>query len=32
MMIEQHAKGISGFARDIPEWNVPEEGAFRMSF
>ena len=32
MMIEQRTKGMSGFARDIPEWNVPEEGAFRMSF
>ena len=25
MMIEQRTKGISGFARDILEWNVPEE-------
>ena len=25
MMIEQRTKGMSGFARDILEWNVPEE-------
>ena len=31
MMVEQHAKGISGLDRDILEWNVPEGGAFRMS-
>ena len=32
MMIEQRTKGMSGFDRDILEWIVPEEGAFRMSF
>ena len=32
MMIEQYTKGIRGLDRDILEWNVPEEGAFRMSF
>ena len=31
MMIEQYTKGISGFDRDALEWNVPGEGAFRMS-
>ena len=31
MMIEQYTKG-NGFDRDILEWIVPEEGAFRMSF
>ena len=25
MMIEQHAKGMSGFDRDILEWSIPEE-------
>ena len=25
MMIEQRTKGMSGFARDILEWHVPEE-------
>ena len=25
MMNEQRTKGISGFARDILEWHVPEE-------
>jgi len=32
MMIEQRKKGMSGFARDILEWIVPEERAFCMSF
>ena len=25
MIIEQRTKGISGFDRDILEWNVPED-------
>lgn len=25
MMIEQRTKGMSGFDRDILEWNIPEE-------
>ena len=28
MMIEQRTKGMSGFDRDILEWNVPEEAFF----
>jgi len=28
MMIEQRTKGMSGFDRDILEWNVPEEALF----
>ena len=30
--MKAETKDISMLERDIPEWNVPEEGAFRMSF
>ena len=31
-MVEQTSNELSGFDRDILEWNIPEEYAFCMSF
>ena len=31
-MMQSDARKSSGFDRDILEWNIPEEGAFCLSF